>query len=572
LTAVVGSEGTIIDQLKHHPDAPQVTPLDQDYGSGTTDPGDGVGESSRRRSADPRSAPLNQILFGPPGTGKTYRTTDLALEICGVAAGDGEARRDEFRRLVEEQRIFFVTFHQSFSYEDFVEGIRAETDDETGQVRYATRDGVFKTACSRAIVLGGEGDSSSPEGAIDVDLDQVAFWKVSLGSTLEYTGDQLFEECLEKGRIAIGYGHDIDFGGCSTRESILKRFGSSPDARTPNYYDVTAIQYFYNDMGVGDLVIVPDGNLKFRAVARITGDASVDIDTGLQTRSVDWLRVYSDTSQPVELLLRKNFSQQTVYSLRESVLKKETLTRILGVGSADGIEGEETPNCVLIIDEINRANVAKVLGELITLLEPDKRLGARNEQRVTLPYSRESFGVPSNLFVVGTMNTSDRSIASLDVALRRRFAFRELMPDYKLVEQRASGFGISIGELLRHMNERIEVLVDRDHVLGHAYFLEVATLDDLKEVFLERVIPLLQEYFFLDWRKICLVLGCGVDDSGRTKNGAPLVSAELRRVAELFDRDFDEFEDSPVFEVNPEFVDAHGEALRPFLSGILGDG
>ena len=181
---------------------------------------------------------------------------------------------------------------------------------------------------------------------------------------------------------------------------------------------------------------------------------------------------------------------------------------------------------ILIIDEINRGNISKILGELITLLEPSKRIGSKEELSVTLPYGKENLGVPKNLYIIGTMNTADRSIALLDTALRRRFEFIEMMPDFTLLNKDCEGMDLQ--ELLQKMNARIEFLLDREHTIGHSFFMEIQSINELKGVFTKKIIPLLQEYFYEDYAKIDAVLnGNGMIEIQKNSN-----------FSELFDNKF----------------------------------
>ncbi|ECQ7359924.1 AAA domain-containing protein, partial [Campylobacter jejuni] len=168
------------------------------------------------------------------------------------------------------------------------------------------------------------------------------------------------------------------------------------------------------------------------------------------------------------------------------------------------IKKEILKSYIIIIDEINRGNVSKIFGELITLIEPSKRIGEKEELKVKLPYSGEEFGVPKNVYIIGTMNTADRSITSLDTALRRRFEFIEMMPDVSKLSMDCEG--INLQELLKAINTRIEYLLDREKTIGHAFFIGVENLNDLKKVFQNKIIPLLQEYFYNDYALINAVL------------------------------------------------------------------
>lgn len=462
---------------------------------------------------------LNQILYGPPGTGKTYETTRLAVSIADPdwmaqefdslnndPARQRAALKTRYLELVEDQRIVFTTFHQSFSYEDFVEGIRPETDEDSGTLNYTVSDGIFKTLCLNA--------QSTVVQISDetISLESRRIWKMSLGNTLK-DDDDIYEECLEEGYVLLGYGGDLDFRDCDDRQTVKtyieKQWGKSIES---NDYTLTSVNAFKNQMQHGDLIVVSDGNHKFRAIGEVTGDyhylSPDDRARYQQMRPVRWLRQY-DPSLPKERLFKKSLSQMTLYELKPKTVDHQKLQHLLEPEAK--AQADKKPH-VLIIDEINRGNISRILGELITLLEPSKRIGASDEQTVKLPYSKEVFSVPDNVHIIGTMNTADKSLAQMDLALRRRFSFIETPPDPSLLKG-VTVHGVNMAQLLETINQRIEVLLDAEHMIGHAYFMPLLSLDDeasrqrtLASIFKDKIIPLLQEYFFDDYERIGWVI------------------------------------------------------------------
>ena len=473
----------------------------------------------------------NLILYGPPGTGKTFATAREAVKLCSpdVNCDDRTAVEREYRRLVEARQVEFVTFHQSYSYEDFVEGLRppvsssdGDGDDEKSGFRLEISPGVFHRIATRAAASKGSTGKT-------FDLTGRQVFKMSIGEAANPEDAYLFEESLEHGYALLGFGQ-IDWSDdrFAKRDAMIEAWKEEePDADppTPQSARVQCPDMFRNWIRPGDIVIVSKGNGSFRAIGEVTGAyeyAPRDDGGYFHRRPVDWL--WSDRAGvPVEEIYAKRFSMRTLYMLTPSDLNMSALERYI---TSQEPGGPPEP-FVLIIDEINRANISKVFGELITLLEPDKRVTPEGGGlKVRLPYSKEAFGVPANLHVIGTMNTADRSIALLDTALRRRFEFRELMPDPDLPALKAASAscGVDLGKLLRTLNDRIEYLFDREHQIGHAYFIKCASRTDLDAVMRHKVIPLLAEYFYEDWSKVALVLG----DADMGKPGRFLERTELK--------------------------------------------
>ncbi|WP_417812458.1 AAA family ATPase [Thalassospira alkalitolerans] len=475
----------------------------------------------------------NLILYGPPGTGKTYRTAFEAVRLC---LGEAEAKRLEqqgrgalmeaYHALCEEGRVEFTTFHQSMSYEEFVEGLRPETGGDAG-FQLAPEDGIFKRIAKRATQR--RVDATQ---ATDYFEGRNVF-QMSLGEYNTRFGEEIFEQCLREGIALFGF-EDIDYTDAkySSRDEILRACeeqGTRRDSYSLQAGAVRMLDIFRNQVSVGDILIVSMGNKYYRAIGEVTGEYKYVPRDGrryCQRRAVNWLWVDRD-GRPVSEIHDTGFSMGTIYSLQPKRLNLPLLERLIhGEDVAGHKETAPAQDHVLIIDEINRANISKVFGELITLLETDKRMGAENEIFLTLPYSKETFGVPRNLHVIGTMNTADRSIALLDTALRRRFEFKEMMPEPEVLRGRVESFDLP--KLLADMNGRIEYLFDREHQIGHAYFTSCKTAKDVEAVIRDKIIPLLAEYFYEDWSKIALVLGDGALVRGERKEGSFLRAETIK--------------------------------------------
>ena len=382
--------------------------------------------------------PLNQILFGAPGTGKTYHTKKMAVEIINGKKEKDRTREEinkEYEELIEAGQIVFTTFHQSLSYEDFIEGIKPKIT-ESGNVTYEVEDGIFKQLCSRANKI------SDFDKGWNYLKDKV---KNNPNFSLRtFKGEEIYvTEITDNEVLKIKYkGGKLD----------------KSDNDGVSYDRAKKLQEAFPDLSAAKIK-------EFRSV--IGGDGTAF-----------WAVL--------------NFIKNA-------------------------------PTHVLIIDEINRGNVSAIFGELITLLEEDKRKGNKEHTEAVLPYSGDKFSVPNNVYIIGTMNTADRSVEALDTALRRRFSFVEMQPkpgilsDKKYVKYK----DVDLSKLLETINQRIEVLIDKDHQIGHSYFIGIQDLEDLKRTFKDKIIPLLEEYFYGDFGKIGLVLGGAFIESVENKTTFP---------------------------------------------------
>jgi hypothetical protein len=474
--------------------------------------------------------PLNQILFGPPGTGKTFNTINEALHIVDPIyykdniGGDRKKLTDRFKELLikseddKNGQIGFCTFHQSFSYEDFVEGIKPKTSDSKN-VYYDIEAGVFKRICQLAEIRNSL-DRIKKSGVFswtDDSFKKARFFKISLNNYENSNTKELYENFITYNCIALNLGYNFDYTKL-TESEVVKKFKelSLKDS------DSHELNSFIHLLKKNNYVIISTDNKYINAIGKVTGDYEYTSTSSINCnhlRKVEWL--IKDEKIPIEEIYSLgDLGEKTISAIDEEKIKPDFFTN-KGQDIIDNSIREEK-KYVLIIDEINRGNVSSIFGELITLIEKDKRAGCPEELEITLPYSKEPFKVPKNVYIIGTMNTADRSIEALDTALRRRFSFTEKPPKPELIKTEglsgklkgivkviANGVEINVDleSLLIKINTRLEKLIDKDHKIGHSYLLKVNSEETLKSSFRNEIIPLLEEYFFGDYGKIGLVLG-----------------------------------------------------------------
>ncbi|EKG1206423.1 McrB family protein [Campylobacter jejuni] len=411
-----------------------------------------ITERVQSEESNMKIIPLNQIFYGSPGTGKTYHTIDKALEILGKNLESRDDKKAKFDEYVKKGQIVFTTFHQSYGYEEFVEGIKPRIDSEENskEIEYEIKDGIFKELCEKAL--------DNYENSI-LNADELNK-KIELKEKVENFLNWLLE----------------------TNEPIGKTKGGN---------------FFVIEIDNKTIVIYSEGIERF--------DGIFNLNLSIFMELLKCKDEFNNATEMFKKVFNRDYADRTHTYYFNLVKKFKAYEKQLTAKIENNKNNDNSLKpYIIIIDEINRGNVSKIFGELITLIEPSKRIGEKEELKVTLPYSGEKFGVPKNVYIIGTMNTADRSITSLDTALRRRFEFVEMMPDVSKLSMDCEG--INLQELLKAINTRIEYLLDREKIIGHAFFIGVENLNDLKSIFQNKIIPLLQEYFYNDYALINAVL------------------------------------------------------------------
>lgn len=482
----------------------------------------------------------NMILYGPPGTGKTYSTAIYAVVICdqldidSVKAMDYDEVMIRYRELLAAGRVAFTTFHQSYGYEEFIEGIKPIVDSEKKDIGYTIESGIFKRFCSDARRKTVIAKDDTP------DVSNARAWCVLLDGT---GVSKLKTRCFEEGSIRIGWHESPETINEETE-------GLNDKVRR-------ILLNFQDEMEIGDIVVTERSNKSIDGIGIVTGDYEFERDDSEhwpRKRTVKWLMTGKEIDL-TELNSGKNLDRKTVYALDR--IETDKLLELVDNPSEVVIKEKTKPH-VFVIDEINRGNISKIFGELITLIEDTKREGMDEQASAVLPYSGEAFSVPANVYILGTMNTADRSIALMDTALRRRFQFVEMMPDADVLRDIGADKvdDLDVAAMLEKINERITFLYDREHTIGHAFFTKLAkapTIETLKAIFEKSVIPLLQEYFYEDYQKIQLVLG----DNGKTDPSTKFILDEEVKVKNIFKGNADDVVDLPdkKYTINAEAFD-----------------
>ena len=436
----------------------------------------------------------NIVLYGAPGTGKTYDVPELAVRLCEPSFMAAEPSREEivsrYNQLKTEKRIAFTTFHQSLDYEDWIEGLRPVVNDNS-QVTYEIESGIFKKLCEEA------------ERPVVKDKqvgisDNAVIWKVSL----QGAGDNdVRRECMENNHIRIGWD---GYGPVISDET---------DWTIHNETGRKILDAYINKMKIGDIVMSCYSSQTIDAIGVVAGEYEFEdkFPNYKRVRRVNWL-VKNINENIVEMNDGKTMVESSVYRLNSITLND--VKSILEKYDTSSKMEENDKAYVMVIDELNRGNVSKVFGELITLLEADKRKGRINAESVVLPYSKKAFHIPNNVYLIATMNTADRSLGSLDYAIRRRFAFIAEKPFGLGVE----GFNEDLFEkvsslFVKNFDEYKESGWDptmklkpaatlsgeykpEDVWIGHSYFImrDEEDEDNTNNRLLYEIIPLLEEY------------------------------------------------------------------------------
>ena len=421
--------------------------------------------------------PLNLILYGAPGTGKTYHTINYALSIIEnrrlseLALEDRQELRMRFDGYMEEGCVQFVTFHPSFTYEDFVEGIKPQT--QNGQVLYDIEDGVLKHMAIQAKKSIVETlYSMMPVLEINVDYDAMYTAFLSFIQRDEFdsfrsrTGKKMQLQKIDRiGNLTVR--PENSFLSYSIQKLKMKKIFN-------HFPTMGHIEHTEND------------------ISHLLGGVNTRAYWSVLKALKDFQKIYVQ-----ELVDQKEEEERAI---------EDENIQPIDIAKLSSKARDHSRKFVLIIDEINRGNIAGIFGDLITLIEQDKREGEEEALKLVLPYSKTWFNLPTNFHIIGTMNTADRSVEALDSALRRRFTFVELQPHPELLTQPPIS-GVDLRKMLTTINKRIAILLDEDHTIGHSYFMKVSNLAELKTVFSNKILPLLEEYFYGDLGKVGLILG-----------------------------------------------------------------